>query len=50
MPWWRQKAAEDQLRFMVEAIFSAVRLRRRQESGKCGDSEGGSEGESMDSK
>ena len=28
--WWRQEAAEDQLRVTVEEILAAARVRRRQ--------------------
>ena len=28
VPWWRQKAAEDQLRVTVEAILAASKVRR----------------------
>ena len=48
LPWWRQEAAENHLRFIVEAILEAARVRRRQESGRHGGSEGGSEGGGMD--
>ena len=49
MPWWRQKTAEDQLSITVEAIQVAVRVWRRQESGRRDRSEGGSEGGSIGS-
>ena len=48
VPWWRQKAAEDQLRVTMEAILEAARVRRRQESSRGDGSEGGSEGGSTD--
>ena len=44
VPWWKQKAVEDQMRGTVEAMLEAARVRRRQESGRCDGSEGGSEG------
>ena len=44
VPWWRQKAAEDQLRVMVEAILAAARVRRWQESGGHGGRKGELEG------
>ena len=49
VPWWRQKAAEDQLRVTVEAISAETRVRRRQEFGRRDGSEGGPEEEIMDS-
>ena len=48
VPWWRQKAAEDQLRVTMEAIWEAARVRRRQESSRGDGSEGGSEGGGTD--
>ena len=36
MPWWRHKAAENQLRVTVEAILKATRVWRRKESGVTG--------------
>ena len=50
VPWWRQNSAEGQLRFMVESILSASRVRRQQEPGRRDGSEGGSEGGITDSK
>ena len=50
MPWRRQEAEENQLKVAVEAISAAARVRRRQESDRHGESEGGSGGGSMDSK
>ena len=50
MPWWKQKAEEDQLRVTVEDILAAARVRRQQEPGRCGGSEGGSERGITDSK
>ena len=44
VPWCRQNAVEDQLRFMVEAVLSAERVWLRQESGRRDGSEGGLEG------
>ena len=29
LPWWGQKAAEDQMRVLVEAILTAERVRRK---------------------
>ena len=49
VPWWRQKSAEDHLRFTVEAILAAAKVRRRHESGRHDGNEGGSEGGSTDS-
>ena len=49
VPWWRQEAAENQLKVAVEAISAAARVRWRQGSGRRGGSEGGSEGGSKDS-
>ena len=37
VPWWRQVAAEKQKKVTVEYILTASRLRRRQESGRCGE-------------
>ena len=48
--WWRKKAEEYQIRVTVEAILEAARLRRQQESVRCGRSEGGSEGVITESK
>ena len=48
VPWWRQKAATNQMRFMVEEILAAERERQRYESGRQGRSEGGLEGGSTD--
>ena len=45
MPWWRKKAEEYQLSFIVEAILVAARVCQRQESVRRDGSEGGSEGE-----
>ena len=42
--WWIQKAAENQLKFTVEAIPSAARVWRRLEYDRYGRSKGGSEG------
>ena len=47
--WWRQAAVENQLKVTVEDILVATRVRRQRESGRRGESEGGSEGGSMDS-
>ena len=44
VPWWSQAAAEKQLMVAVEAISATTRVQRRQESGRCGWSEIGSEG------
>ena len=44
VPWWRQEAAENQMEVTVEAISAAARVRLRQESGRRGRSDGGSEG------
>ena len=44
VPWWRQEAAENQLKIMVEAILEAARVQRLQESGRRGESKGGSDG------
>ena len=44
MPWWSQEEAENRLRVMVEAIYTAAVERRLQESGSRVGSEGGSEG------
>ena len=44
VPWWRQKAAWDQLRVTVESILAAARVWWRQESGRRGGSKEGSEG------
>ena len=41
--WWRQEAAEKQLKVTVEVISAAARVRRRQESGRRGGIEGGSD-------
>ena len=40
VPWWINAAAEKQLKVMVEVLFVAARLRRRQESVRRGESEG----------
>ena len=48
VPWWRQAEVHKQLKFTVEAILEVSRVRRQQESGRCGSSEGGSEGGIMD--
>ena len=50
MPWWRQKAAEDQTRVTLEAILSASRVWRQQEYGRRDRSDGGSDGRVMDNK
>ena len=42
--WWKQEAADNQLKVTVESISISARVRRRQESGRCGRSEKGSEG------
>ena len=47
---WRKAAAHKQLKVAVEEILAAARVWRRQESGRCDGSDGGSEGEGMDSK
>ena len=39
--WWRQEAAENQLKVTVEAILWVTRVRRQQESDRRGRSEGG---------
>ena len=49
VPWWRQKAEEDQLRVVVEDILAASRVQRQQESGRRDRSEGGLEEGSTDS-
>ena len=43
LPWRRQDIAENQLNITVEAIFSAARVQRIQESGRHGGSKGGLE-------
>ena len=43
--WWRQVAADNQLQVTIEDILVAARLRRQQESERCGKSKGGSERE-----
>ena len=48
--WWRQEVAENQMNFTVEYILVEVRMRQQRKSGKCGESKGGLEGESMDNK
>ena len=48
--WWRQAAAEQQLKVVVEEILEAARVWRRQESGRRGGRKGGSEASSTDSK
>ena len=50
VPWWRQAEVHKHLKVTVEAILEVASVRRRQESGRCGRSEGVSEGGSMDSK
>ena len=47
-PWWRQAAAKKHLKVTVEEILEATRVRQRQESGRCGGSEGGLEGRITD--
>ena len=49
MPWWRQKAAEEQLRVTVEKILETARVRRQQESGRRDGRKVGSEGGGTDS-
>ena len=48
VPWWKQVAEHKQNKIMVEAILTAARVHRQQESGRCGGSKGGSEGGSTD--
>ena len=48
VPWWRQTEVEKHMNVKVEAILAAARVRRQQESGRHGESEGGSEGGSTD--
>ena len=43
VPWWRKATEEKQPKVMVEEISSAARVRRQQESGRRGRSEGGYE-------
>ena len=49
VPWWRKKAEEYQLSFIVEAILVAARVCQRQESVRRDGSKGVSEGGSTDS-
>ena len=44
VPWWRQKAAEDHMRVLVEAISEVERVRRQKEYGRHNGSKGGLEG------
>ena len=48
VPWWRQAAAEKQLRFTVEDILVAAREQRQQESGRHGEVWEGIEGKFTD--
>ena len=48
--WWRQKAAEDQLRVTVENILATARVQWQQESGRRDRIEVGEEGRITDSK
>ena len=48
--WWRQAAAENQLKVTVEDVLVAARVWRRQESGRRGERKGGSEGKITDRK
>ena len=48
-PWWRQAAAEKQLRVTLKYFLSAATERRRKESGRRGGGKGGEEGELSDS-
>ena len=50
VPWWGQKAVEEQMRVTVEAISAEARMRRRHKSGMCDESKGRSEGGYTDSK
>ena len=50
VPWWRQKAVEDQLKVTVEAILATAKVQRRQEPGRNGGNERGSEEGSTDRK
>ena len=49
MLWWKKVTAEKQLKVAIKEILEAERVRRQQESGRPGKSEGGSEGGSTDS-
>ena len=44
--WWRQAAADNQLKVTVEAILVAARVWQQQEYGRRGKSKGGYERES----
>ena len=50
LSWWRQAAAEKNLKVTVEEILAAARVRRQQEFVKHGDNEGSLKGESKDRK
>ena len=41
--WWQQTSAERHLKTTLKEISEAAWERRRQESGRCGDFEGGAE-------
>ena len=49
VPWWRQAAAEKQLKVTVEAVWEAARVRRQQKPVRRGRTEGWSELGSTDS-
>ena len=46
VPWRRKEAADNQLKVTLEVISEAARVRRQQESGRCGGRKGGSEARS----
>ena len=50
VPWRRQEAADNQLKVTLEVISEAARVRRQQESDRCGRIKGWSEGGRTDIK
>ena len=44
-PWQRQVAVEKQLRVTLEDILAATKEQNQRESGRCGEGQGGEEGE-----